>query len=152
MRGLAFALVVAAWPLLAAAAEEEPILLNDSAPEGLAPPELRSQHEPIEIPRPPQRVLNGHATVTICLLMDVDVDGRTQKVSVLTGSDDFAFDEDVAKALRAVRWKPATLSGKPVAVRMIFPTSFQGNSIKGADAPADIPCSWDLYKPAAAHP
>jgi hypothetical protein len=145
MRKLAFAVIAAAWPLLGAASPE-PILLRD-APDGLVPPELSSQHEPLAMPRPPQRVLNGHATVSICFQIDIDTDGHTQNVAVLSGSGDIFFDEDMAKALRGLRWKPATLAGQPVAVRAIFPTAFQGNSIKGADAPAPIPCTWDLYKP-----
>jgi hypothetical protein len=147
MRELPFLALAVAWPLLAAA-QEEPILLKPPLPDGLVPPELTNEREPLPIPRPPQRVLNGHGTVVICFLLDIGSDGHTRNVSVLQDSDDYAFDEDMAKALLGLRWKPAQLAGKPVAVRAIFPSVFQGQSLRGADAAPEISCSWDLYKPA----
>jgi TonB family protein len=146
MRKLLAALCLVAGPALA---DDAPILLKKPLPDGLTPPKPIAARQAIFAPRPPQRVMNGHSSVVVCFLLDVDTRGHTTHVAILKHSDDEEFDDNMAKAMRALRWKAAELDGKPVTVRMIFPSVFQGRSLQGADKPAPEPCSWDLYKPEA---
>jgi hypothetical protein len=142
MRKFLLGLCVLGWPIVAAA-DDAPILLKPPLPEGLVPPQLTTLR--LWGGRPPDAVTNGHATIAVCFLIDVDSEGRTAKVIVLKHSDVPDFDDAMANFVRALRWKPAELNGKPVAVRLMFHNVFQGFSTRGPQLPAE-PCSWDLYK------
>jgi hypothetical protein len=142
MRKFLWGLCVLAWPVVAVA-DDTPILLRPPLPEGLTPPRLTTLR--LLGGRLPDIVMNGHATIEVCFLIDVDSEGRTANVTVLKHSDVPDFDDKMTNSIRALRWKPAERNGKPVAVRMIFQNLFQGFSTRGPQLPAE-PCSWDLYK------
>jgi hypothetical protein len=144
MRKFLLGLCLLIWPIVAVA-DDAPILLQPPLPEGLVPPQPSSHRFPV--PRPPDNVLNGHAIVDSCFVVDVGSDGHTTNVIVLKHSHLPDFDDAMAKSLRAVRWKPAQLDGKPVAVRMLLDNIFQGFTLAGPELARQAKaCSWDLYK------
>jgi TonB family protein len=82
----------------------------------VAPPEVLEQIAA----EPPE----GAGPGTVGLEVLVDEDGRSAEVTVVS-SDNPALDEAAVAAVRQYRWRPATVEGKPVKVRLRYDLRFE---------------------------
>lgn len=98
-----------------------------SMPEAQSPKPLAEQTSPPQIiysvdPQFPAGISkqNGRAVVEIL----IDADGIPQDVHVVCVSGNPAFGENAVKAVKQYRFKPASLKGKPVPVKINIETNF----------------------------
>ena len=95
----------------------------------LSVPVRAEQLASITLPRPktevnasyPERALNEHITdtVTVSLLLEIDVDGKVRRASVLEPRG-HGFDEAALTAAQALEFEPATRDGRPIAARIKY--------------------------------
>jgi TonB family protein len=108
------ACVVACVPTTAHAHEpDEPDHAPDSAPVVV---------NQVEAAYPPQARAAG-VSGTVLLELSVDADGNVSDVKVTRGAG-FGFDESAVAAARALKFRPATHDGKPIAATVAFEQRF----------------------------
>jgi TonB family protein len=112
----AFALACAGACLSTTARAHEPDEL-EHAPD--AAPIVLNQVEAIYPPRARAAGLSG----TVALELTVDADGNVRDVKV-TRAAGFGFDESAVTAARALKFRPATHDGKPIAATVAFEQRF----------------------------
>ena len=106
-----------AWLAVAATASAHEPDEDEHAPDTAPVPLAR-----VEAVYPPQARAAG-VSGTVALELDVDAEGNVTAVKV-TRAAGFGFDESAVAAARALKFRPATHDGKPVAVTVAFEQRF----------------------------
>jgi TonB family protein len=107
-----FAAICAA--VLSCGAGAEPLLLKAPLPPGLVLPEALSVPEPKA--HPTDLPTGDYFT---CIRIDIDTEGHVSDATMLTPSGDADIDAAALQQVRGIVYRPATLDGKPIAVRMM---------------------------------
>jgi TonB family protein len=111
MRGLSAIAVLGAAVFLSGAA---PLLLKAPLPPGLVMPTAISVPEPKA--HPTDLPTGDYYT---CIRIDIGADGRVSDATMLTPSGNADIDAAALQQVRGIVYRPATLNGAPIAVRLM---------------------------------
>ena len=122
--------------------EAAPLLLKPPFPAGLTFPRLLPRESFVTqntVPADGQY----HA---LCLTFDIGPDGNVSNVAVVKPSGDSGTDMYAVESIQHSHYKPATLNGGPIAVRMLTQRILKVGPANSSDRPPLQTCAWDLLK------
>lgn len=128
--------------ILLSGAGSEPLLLKAPLPKGLVMPKALSVPEPKA--HPTDLPTGDYFT---CIRVDIGADGRVSGATMITPSGNADIDAAALQQVRGIVYRPATLDGKPIAIRLMSASEMRitPTEVKRGTDP-EPPCPPDGYE------